>query len=36
MTVTLHRLSPHFSKLARVSGFPGNQSVQLLSPDRAL
>jgi len=36
MTVALHRLSPRFSKLARESGFPGKQSVQVLLAASAL
>src|SRR5262249_50963930 len=30
MTVVLHRLSPHFLKLARASGLPGKQSAQVV------
>ena len=36
MTVALHRLSPHFSKLARESGFPGEQDLHALFAASAL
>src|ERR1700736_5815802 len=36
MTVACHRHSPHFSKLARESGFPGKQSAQVLLAASAL